>query len=96
VKFPDTRVVPRQLSIAAQFAALRDDTLDVGLVRERPGRSRVQRDAGVQEEARRSDRMRSADDLIGPDGVRLDALRRVKWVGFPRSAAATRYRLSPS
>ena len=35
-KFPETRVVPRQLSTAAQFAALRDDTLDIGLVRERP------------------------------------------------------------
>src|SRR6185295_8037625 len=35
-KFPDTPVVPRQLSTAAQFAALREETLDLGLVRERP------------------------------------------------------------
>ena len=35
-RFPKTRVVPRHLSTAAQFAALRSDELDVGLVRERP------------------------------------------------------------
>ncbi|MDT5132621.1 MAG: hypothetical protein QOE41_1932, partial [Mycobacterium sp.] len=36
---PNTRVVPRHLSTAAQFSALRGDELDVGLVRERPARS---------------------------------------------------------
>ena len=83
-KFPEIRVVPRQLSTAAQFAALRDDSLDIGLVRERP--------AGPEFDAMLVSRENLgiliasdlAGELIGPDGVRLDALRRLKWVGFPR------------
>ena len=77
-------MVPRQLSTAAQFAALRDDSLDIGLVRERP--------AGPEFDAMLVSRENLgiliasdlAGELIGPDGVRLDALRRLKWVGFPR------------
>ena len=83
-KFPEIRVVPRQLSTAAQFAALRDDSLDIGLVRERP--------AGPEFDAMLVSRENLgiliasdlAGELIGPDGVRLDALHRLKWVGFPR------------
>ena len=83
-KFPEMRVVPRQLSTAAQFAALRDDSLDIGLVRERP--------AGPEFDAMLVSRENLgiliasdlAGELIGPDGVRLDALHRLKWVGFPR------------
>ena len=86
-KFPETRVVPRQLSTAAQFAALRDDTLDVGLVRERP--------AGPEFDAMLVSRENLgvliasdvADELVGPDGVRLDALHGLKWVGFPRTGS---------
>jgi DNA-binding transcriptional LysR family regulator len=84
-KFPEIRVVPRQLSTTAQFAALRDDSIDIGLVRERP--------AGPEFDAMLVSRENLgiliasdlADELIGPDGVRLDALRRLKWVGFPRT-----------
>jgi DNA-binding transcriptional LysR family regulator len=86
-KYPETRVVPRQLSTAAQFAALRDDTLDVGLVRERP--------AGPEFDAMLVSRENLgiliaadlADDVVGPDGVRLDALHRLKWIGFPRAGS---------
>ena len=86
-KFPETRVVPRQLSTAAQFAALRDDTLDVGLVRERL--------AGPEFDAMLVSRENLgvliasdlADELMGPDGVQLDALQGLKWVGFPRAGS---------
>jgi DNA-binding transcriptional LysR family regulator len=86
-KFPETRVVPRQLSTAAQLSALRDDRLDVGLVRERP--------AGPEFDAMLVSRENLgvliapsvADQLGGPDGVRLDALRGLTWVGFPRAGS---------
>lgn len=86
-KFPETGVVPRQLSTAAQFAALRDDTLDVGLVRERP--------AGPEFDAMLVSRENLGvliasdlvDELVGPEGVRLDALQGLKWVGFPRAGS---------
>jgi DNA-binding transcriptional LysR family regulator len=86
-KFPEARVVPRQLSTAAQFAALRDDTLDVGLVRERP--------AGPEFDAMLVSREHLgiliasdlADELVGPDGVQLDALHGLKWIGFPRTGS---------
>src|ERR1700754_3425214 len=86
-KFPEIRVVPRQLSTAAQFAALRDDSLDIGLVRERP--------AGPEFDAMLVSRENLgiliasdvADELVGPDGVRLDALHGLKWVGFPRTGS---------
>jgi DNA-binding transcriptional LysR family regulator len=86
-KYPETRVVPRQLSTAAQFSALRDDTLDVGLVRELL--------AGPEFDAMLVSRENLgvliasdlSDDLVGPDGVRLDALHGLKWVGFPRAGS---------
>jgi hypothetical protein len=28
-----------------------------------------------------------ADELVGPDGVQLDALHGLKWVGFPRAGS---------
>ena len=86
-KYPETQVVPRQLSTAAQFNALRDDTLDVGLVRERL--------AGPEFDAMLVSRENLgvlipsdlAGDLVGPDGVRLDALHGLKWIGFPRAGS---------
>jgi DNA-binding transcriptional LysR family regulator len=86
-KYPETRVVPRQLSTAAQFTALRDDMLDVGLVRERS--------AGPEFDAMLVSRENLgvlipsdlADGLVGPDGVRLDALQGLKWIGFPRAGS---------
>ena len=86
-KFPETRVVPRQLSTAAQFAALRDDTLDVGLVRERPAGSEFDAMLVSRENLGILIASDVADELVGPDGVQLDALHGLKWVGFPRSGS---------
>ncbi|HZU45840.1 MAG TPA: LysR family transcriptional regulator [Mycobacterium sp.] len=91
VESPQTRVVPRHLSTAAQFAALRSDELDVGLVRERPAGSEfdallvAREDLGVLLESTLADR------LVGPDGVRLDELAELEWVGFPRSSSPAWY-----
>jgi DNA-binding transcriptional LysR family regulator len=84
---PKTRVVPRHLSTAAQFAALRSDEIDVGLVRERPAGLEfdallvANENLGVLLESELAAR------LVGPDGVRLDDLGALQWVGFPRSAS---------
>jgi DNA-binding transcriptional LysR family regulator len=88
---PNTRIVPRHLSTAAQFAALRSAELDVGLVRERPAGSALdamlvaREDLGVLLESELADR------LMARDGVRLDDLAGLHWVGFPRSASPAWY-----
>ena len=86
-KYPETRVVPRQLSTAAQFLALRDDTLDVGLVRERPAGPEFDAMLVSQENLGILIASDLADELVGPDGVKLEALHGLKWVGFPRSGS---------
>jgi DNA-binding transcriptional LysR family regulator len=88
---PHTRVVPQHLSTAAQFAALRGDQLDVGLVRERPAGSEfdamlvAQEFLGVLLSSKLAARLASSDD------VRLDELGGLHWVGFPRSASPAWY-----
>jgi DNA-binding transcriptional LysR family regulator len=88
---PNTRIVPRHLSTAAQFAALGSVELDVGLVRERPAGSEfdamlvAREDLGVLLESELAHR------LMDPDGVRLDDLAGLHWVGFPRSASPAWY-----
>jgi len=86
-KYPETRVIPRQLSTAAQFEALREDSLDVVLVRERPAGPEF--DAMVVSRENLGILLASnlADELVGPDGVQLDTLRGLKWVGFPRAGS---------
>jgi DNA-binding transcriptional LysR family regulator len=88
---PKTRVVPRHLSTAAQFNALRSNELDVGLVRERPAGSEfdamlvAREDLGVLLDAKLAGR------LAGPDGIKLDELDGLQWVGFPRSGSPAWY-----
>jgi DNA-binding transcriptional LysR family regulator len=86
-KYPDIPVVPRRLSTAMQLAALREDTLDVGLVRERPAGAEFDAMLVSRENLGILIASEAADDLIGPDGVRLDQLRGMKWVGFPRAGS---------
>ncbi len=88
---PETRVVPRHLSTAAQFAALRGDQLDVGLVRERPTGSEfdallVSRESlGVLLDSA------VAAGRVGPDGIALHDLGDLRWTGFPRSSSPAWY-----
>ncbi|OBG99882.1 MULTISPECIES: LysR family transcriptional regulator [unclassified Mycobacterium] len=88
---PETRVVPRHLSTAAQFAALHNDELDVGLVRERPTGSEfdallVSRESlGVLLDSA------VAADRVGPEGIALHDLSDLRWTGFPRSSSPAWY-----
>jgi DNA-binding transcriptional LysR family regulator len=88
---PNTKVAARHLATAAQFAALADGELDVGLVREHP--------IGTDLDAMliRSERLGVllhtdvAHRLGGPDGVRLNALAGLDWVSFARSGSPAWY-----
>ncbi|MFI7034723.1 LysR family transcriptional regulator [Microbispora rosea] len=87
VAHPGTRVQARHLSTAAQLTALQAGELDVGLLRERP--------AGHEFDAMLVSRERlgvlltaeRAAELRGPDGIRLEELTGLEWVGFPRSGS---------
>jgi DNA-binding transcriptional LysR family regulator len=83
--YPNTRIVPRHLSTAAQFAALRSGELDVGLVRERPPGSEFDAMLVARENLGVLLGSELAARLVGPGGVRLDELAALHWVGFPRS-----------
>jgi DNA-binding transcriptional LysR family regulator len=91
VEAPNTQVIPRHLSTAAQFAALRSDELDVGLVRERPAGSEfdalliARQDLGVLLDSS------LAAGRLDPDGIRLEDLAGLRWAGFPRSSSPAWY-----
>jgi hypothetical protein len=84
---PRTRVVPQHLSTAAQFVALRSDQLDVGLVRERPAGSEFDAMLVAREAPGVLVSSKVAARLADSDGVRLDQLAELQWVGFPRSSS---------
>jgi DNA-binding transcriptional LysR family regulator len=84
---PRTRVVPQHLSTAAQFTALRSDQLDVGLVRERPSGSEFDAMLVAQEPLGVLLSSTVAARLAGSDGIQLDQLGELQWVGFPRSSS---------
>ena len=82
---PDTRVMPRHLSTAAQASALRGGELDVGLLRERPAAEEFDAMLVVRENLGVLLASEIAAGLIGPDGVRLEALSGLQWLCFLRS-----------
>ena len=82
---PGTRVLPRHLSTAAQLSALQGGELDVGLVRERPVRENFDAMLVLRENLGVLLASDVAAGLVHSDGVRLDALCGLQWVGFPRS-----------
>jgi DNA-binding transcriptional LysR family regulator len=82
---PRTRVVPQHLSTAAQFMALRSDQLDVGLVRERPSGSEFDAMLVARETLGVLLSSTLAARLADSDGIELDYLGELQWVGFPRS-----------
>ena len=88
---PHTRVVPQHLSTTAQFIALRSDQLDVGLVRERPSGSEFDAMLVAQEPLGVLISSKITARLAGSDGVRLDQLDGLHWIGFPRSASPAWY-----
>jgi DNA-binding transcriptional LysR family regulator len=88
---PRTGVAPQHLSTAAQFIALRSDQLDVGLVRERPSGSEFDAMLVAQEFLGVLLSSKLAARLAGSDGVHLDQLGGLQWVGFPRSSSPAWY-----
>jgi DNA-binding transcriptional LysR family regulator len=82
---PDTRVMPRHLSTAAQLSALRTGGLDAGLVRERPVGEEFDAMLVLRENLGVLLASELAAGLVGPEGVRLDSLNGLQWLGFPRS-----------
>ncbi|MFI9275790.1 LysR substrate-binding domain-containing protein [Kitasatospora sp. NPDC052896] len=89
--FPDSRVRARHLSTAEQLAALRAGELDVGLLRERPTGAEFDALLVVRERLGVLLATKRAAELVGPDGVALDALVGLRWVGFPRSGSPAWY-----
>jgi DNA-binding transcriptional LysR family regulator len=81
----DSRVMPRHLSTAAQLSALRSREIDVGLLRERPASEEFDAILVVRENLGVLLASELAAGLIGPHGVRLDALTGMQWLCFPRS-----------
>ena len=88
---PDTRVSARHLSTAAQFAALRAGELDVGLVREHPIGPDLDAVAVVDEPLGVLLAAGLVGERAGTEGVRLEALAGLDWVGFPRSGSPAWY-----
>jgi DNA-binding transcriptional LysR family regulator len=89
--YPDTRVQARHLSTADQLAALRAGSIDIGLVRERPVGQDLDAMPVSEEKLGVLLAAEQAGELAGPDGVRLDALAGLQWVGFPRSGSPAWY-----
>jgi DNA-binding transcriptional LysR family regulator len=85
VNRPDTRVMPRHLSTAAQLSAMRAGELDVGLVRERPVGEEFDGMLVLRENLGVLLASVLAAGIVGPDGVRLESLSGLQWLGFPRS-----------
>ncbi|WP_369246411.1 LysR substrate-binding domain-containing protein [Streptomyces sp. R41] len=88
---PATRVQARHLSTAEQLTALRAGELDLGLLRERPTGQDLDAILVVEERLGVLLATELAEQLAGPDGIRLDALAGLDWIGFPRSGSPAWY-----
>ncbi|MGH3853535.1 MAG: LysR substrate-binding domain-containing protein [Pseudonocardiaceae bacterium] len=88
---PGTRVQARHMSTAGQFEALRDGELDLGLVREHPIGPDFDAMLVVEERLGVLLAAEQAAKIAGVDGIRLDALAGLDWVGFPRSGSPAWY-----
>jgi DNA-binding transcriptional LysR family regulator len=88
---PDVRVQARHLSTAAQIAELRAERLDVALVRERAAGPEFDAMLVVTEKLGVLLTTAIAEEIAEPDGVRLEALGGLTWIGFPRSGSPAWY-----
>jgi DNA-binding transcriptional LysR family regulator len=88
---PDTRVQARHLSSAAQLEALLAGELEIGLLRERPADPDLDAMLVVREELGVLLAAGVAAELADEEGVRLEALRGLDWVAFPRSGSPAWY-----
>ncbi|MCX4403350.1 LysR family transcriptional regulator [Streptomyces sp. NBC_01764] len=89
--YPETRVEPRHMSTAEQVAALRAGELDIGLLRERPSGGDLDAIKVMEERLGVLLAAERAAELSSPEGVRLDSLAGLHWIGFPRSGSPVWY-----
>jgi DNA-binding transcriptional LysR family regulator len=89
--YPGTRVQARHLSTSAQLAELQSNSLDLGLLRERPVGQEFDAMLVVEERLGVLLAAEHAAGLAGPEGIRLDALNGLGWVGFSRSGSPAWY-----
>lgn len=75
------------MSTADQTAALRTGELDIGLLRERPPGGDLDAIRVMEERLGVLLAADRAAELSGPEGVRLDSLAGLHWVGFPAPEA---------
>ena len=90
-EFPATQVRVRHLSTAEQTAALRSGELDLALVRERPAAPDVDVLLVVEEYL---GVLLAVDEAIKrevPEGIRLESLIGLQWLGFPRDGSPAWY-----
>lgn len=88
---PGTRVQARHLSTSSQLAALQQGELDVGLLRERPPGQDFDALLVVREALGVLLARERAAELVGPEGIALDALAGLEWLGFPRAGSPAWY-----
>lgn len=89
--YPGTKVQARHMSTTEQLAALRAGELDVGLVRERPVGHDLDAVLVVEERLGVVLATGQATKITGPDGIRLEELAGLDWIGFPRSGSPAWY-----
>ncbi|GHJ36587.1 LysR family transcriptional regulator [Streptomyces sp. TS71-3] len=89
--YPATRVQVSHMSTSVQFESLRRGDIDVGLVREHPVGQDLDAVLVVEEHLGVLLAAEQAARTAGPDGVALDALAGLNWVGFPRSGSPAWY-----
>ncbi|WIX79366.1 LysR family transcriptional regulator [Amycolatopsis carbonis] len=89
--FPDTRVRVVHASTTGQFALLRKGDLELGLVREHPVGPELDAMPVLEEKLGVLLSKEQAGERAGPDGIRLDALAGLEWIGFPREGSPAWY-----
>jgi DNA-binding transcriptional LysR family regulator len=89
--YPHTRIQARHLSTCEQLMALYTQNLDVGLLRERPVGQALDAVLLTEEHLGVLLPAKEAVEIVEPNGVRLDALSGLSWVGFPRSGSPAWY-----
>ncbi|MEU6540965.1 LysR family transcriptional regulator [Streptomyces sp. NPDC047000] len=89
--YPGTRVQAQHLSTADQLVALHRNELDLGLLRSRPLDKDFDAMLVVEEPLGALLVADRATGPAGPQGIRLEALTGLDWVGFPRSGSPAWY-----
>jgi len=84
---PSTRVEVRHSSSAAQLTALRERDLELALIRDRPADIALDAVLAVTEAIGVVISAARSAELAEPDGVQLQKLSSLTWIGFPRSDA---------